>query len=213
MDYHPYPKRDPIKNYFPVPNEIYHLGLESGEIAIYGYLLSIEDRKTYQCHPSYRTIGKAVRMSENTVKKYVAMLEDKALISTDFTFIISKSGRRMNGSLLYTIRPIQAAIDLYHERQLQHAELQTAQQRATERLAKSPYTEPPECPACGVKRRSGSQHYPGRLSRFRAVSEGRRGGAGESTGAFAAPVQPQPPAVRAVWETEDDAFSQADIFD
>ena len=53
-------KRDPVKNYFPLPNEIYQLGLSHGAIAIYGYLLRIEDRRTYQCHPSYATIGKAV---------------------------------------------------------------------------------------------------------------------------------------------------------
>mgnify|MGYP001213237779 CR=1 FL=1 len=50
-------KRDPIKNYFPLPNEIYQLGLSSGAIAVYGYLLRIEDRATFQCYPSYGTIG------------------------------------------------------------------------------------------------------------------------------------------------------------
>ena len=50
-------KRDPIKNYFPLPNEIYQLGLSPGAIAVYGYLLRIEDRTTYQCYPSYGTIG------------------------------------------------------------------------------------------------------------------------------------------------------------
>lgn len=42
-----WPKRDPIKNYFPLPNEIYSLGLSSTAIAIYDYLLRREDRKTY----------------------------------------------------------------------------------------------------------------------------------------------------------------------
>jgi len=51
-----WPKRDPIKNYFPLPNEMYHLGLSSGEIAIYGYLLSIENRKTYSCYPGLRVV-------------------------------------------------------------------------------------------------------------------------------------------------------------
>ena len=64
-------KRDPVKNYFPLPNEIYQLGLSHSAIAVYGYLLRIEDRRTYQCHPSYATIGKAVGMSRNTVRKYV----------------------------------------------------------------------------------------------------------------------------------------------
>ena len=60
-------KRDPVKNYFPLPNEIYQLGLSHGAIAVYGYLLRIEDHRTYQCHPSYATIGKAVSMSVATV--------------------------------------------------------------------------------------------------------------------------------------------------
>ena len=73
-------KRDPVKNYFPLPNEIYQLGLSHGAIAVYGYLLRIEDRRTYQCHPSYATIGKAVGMSNNTVRKYVQELEERGLI-------------------------------------------------------------------------------------------------------------------------------------
>ena len=42
-----WPKRDPIKNYFPLPNEIFSLGLSAGAIAVYGFLLHREDRKTY----------------------------------------------------------------------------------------------------------------------------------------------------------------------
>ena len=37
------------KNYFPLPNVIFSLGLSPGEIAVYSYLLYCEDRKTYQC--------------------------------------------------------------------------------------------------------------------------------------------------------------------
>ena len=32
-----WPKRDPIKNYFPLPNEIFSLGLSAGAIAVYGF--------------------------------------------------------------------------------------------------------------------------------------------------------------------------------
>ena len=35
-------KRDPIKNYFPLPNEIYDLKLSRGAIAVYSYLLRRE---------------------------------------------------------------------------------------------------------------------------------------------------------------------------
>jgi len=48
MKYQPYSKRDPIKNFSPMPNEVYHIGLHYGAIAVYGYLLHIEDRQTYQ---------------------------------------------------------------------------------------------------------------------------------------------------------------------
>lgn len=106
------------KHYFTLPNEIFCLGLSSGEIAVYCYLLRSENRKTYQCYPSYRTIGKALKMSQNTVRKYVHSLEDKHLISTERTEVITKDGRKRNGTLLYTIRPIRDAIDYFHSEQL-----------------------------------------------------------------------------------------------
>lgn len=40
-DYYPYPKRDPIKNYFPLPNEIFLLDLTPGELAVYSYLMRV----------------------------------------------------------------------------------------------------------------------------------------------------------------------------
>ena len=69
-----YPTRDAVKNYFPLPNEIFMLDLSAGEIAVYAYLLYREDRKTFRCYPSHKTIGDAVGMSRNTVKKYVQQL-------------------------------------------------------------------------------------------------------------------------------------------
>ena len=76
-------KRDPIKNYFPLPNEIFSLGLSSTAIAVYGYLLCREDRKTYECLASYRMIGEAIGKSVTTVRKYVAELEERGLITTE----------------------------------------------------------------------------------------------------------------------------------
>lgn len=49
----------PSKNYFTLPNEIFSLGLGAGEIAVYAYLRCLENPSTYQCWPSYATIGKA----------------------------------------------------------------------------------------------------------------------------------------------------------
>ena len=134
MKFQQWPKRDPDKNYFKVPNEVFHIGLSYPEISIYCYLLSIEDRETYQCYPSYKTIGKALGMSENTVSKYVRSLEEKGLIRTEPTIVRSKDGRPLNGNLLYTIRPIQAAIELFYERQLTELELATERQRVVKLL-------------------------------------------------------------------------------
>lgn len=123
MSFRPWPSRDPVKNYFPLPKEIFSLGLRSGEILVYAYLLYCEDRKTYQCWPSYRTIGKAVGMSPNTVRKYVAGLEEKHLIITERTTITTRDGRRRNGSLRYTIRPVQEALEYYYDKQLKQLDI------------------------------------------------------------------------------------------
>ena len=131
-----WPKRDPERDFFMVPNEIYCLGLNYGEIAVYTYLLRCENRETYQCYPSYRTIGKSVGMCENTVRKNVCSLEEKGLIQTEPTMITTKDGRPRNGSLLYTIRPIREALNSYYQRQLMQAEEAAAKARAEKQLAK-----------------------------------------------------------------------------
>ena len=130
-----WPKRDTNKHYYLVPNEVFNLGLSSHEIAVYNYLLRCEDRRTYQCHPSYRTIGKAVRLSENTVRKYVTSLEEKGLIRTEPSTIITKDGRVRNGSLIHTIRPIQEALELNYQRQFLRAERDMERAKAEKRLA------------------------------------------------------------------------------
>ena len=121
--------REAYKNYFPLPNAIFSLNLSPGEIAVYSYLLHCEDRKTYQCYPSYKTIGQAVGMSTNTVQKYIFELADKGFISIEPTSVITKSGQKRNGSHRYTIRPIQDVVNLYHQRQLRKLEQDTAKSR------------------------------------------------------------------------------------
>ena len=110
-----------MRKYFPLPNVIFHLGLSAGEIAVYAFLMYCEDRKTFQCYPSYKTISKALQLSSNTVRKYVAELERKQLITTERTTITTKAGKKRNGSLLYTIRPIEEAVHYHFEMQMQNA--------------------------------------------------------------------------------------------
>ncbi|MBS5503036.1 MAG: helix-turn-helix domain-containing protein [Firmicutes bacterium] len=135
MMFQRWPKRDTDKCYFKMPNEVFCLDLDSKEISIYAYLLRCEDRDTYQCHPSYRTIGKSVKMCENTVRKYVLSLEEKGLICTEPTTINTKDGRIRNGSLIYTIRPIQEALELNYQRQFLQAERDMERAKAEKRLA------------------------------------------------------------------------------
>ena len=117
MKYELYPKRDPIKNYFPLPNEIFTLGLKPGEIAVYAFLLRCEDRKTFKCYPSFKTIAKALNISKNTVRKYVENLYEKRLIEVENTYIFSKDGKKLNGNLLYTILPINIAVEYSLQKQ------------------------------------------------------------------------------------------------
>ena len=189
MKFQQWPKRDPRKNYFLVPNEVFHIGLSHPEISIYCYLLSIEDRETYQCYPSYKTIGKALSMCENTVSKYVRSLEEKGLIRTEPTMIRSKDGRPLNGNLLYTIRPIQAAMESFYERQFRQLDEDAARQRAAERLAESARRSPqnalcaPLGKPAGVDTPSGVEGGFGPLSgAFPELSPESLPGVGENAG-------------------------------
>ena len=137
MSFNKWPKRSAEKNYFLVPNEIFSFGLDYREISLYTYLLRCENRETYQCYPSYKTIGKSIGMCENTVAKYVRQLEEKGLIYTEPTLVQSKDGKPLNGNLLYTIRPIPGVLEAFYERQFQQVEEDTARQRAAELLAKT----------------------------------------------------------------------------
>ena len=129
MKHQKWSKRDRVKNYFPVPNEVFLLGLSPGELAVYSYLLFCEDRNTYQCWPSFKTIGKATGMSTNTVRKYVRMLEDRGLITTEPTSVTMKGGQKRNGNLLFTIRPIQEAVEQFYQQQLENISLDVQREK------------------------------------------------------------------------------------
>ena len=53
------------KNYFTMPNEIFSLGLDASEIAVYAYLRCLESRSTYQCWPSYLFYHRPERSNGN----------------------------------------------------------------------------------------------------------------------------------------------------
>ena len=123
-------KREILDDYFPMPNAVFRLELDAGEVAVYAFLLYCEDRKTYQCHPSYSTIGRAVKMSVNTVKKYVSSLEKKGLIFTEHTTVKKRDGRAHNGSLRYTLKPIKPIEEAYFQKKIREAEARLNFKRA-----------------------------------------------------------------------------------
>ena len=114
-----WPTRDTVRDYFPLPKEIFSLGLSAAELAIYAYLMFCEDRQTFQCWPSYRKIGEAVGLSPNTIRKHIRSLEECGLLVTEPTMVTRKDGSKRNGNLLFTIRPIRAALQQDYDRQMQ----------------------------------------------------------------------------------------------
>ena len=115
-------KRDNPGDFFPMPKAVFRLELDAGEVAVYAFLMYCEDRETYQCHPSYSTIGRAVGMSTNTVKKYVESLEKKGLIFTEHTTVRTRDGRAHNGSLRYTLRELKPIEEAYFQKKLRETE-------------------------------------------------------------------------------------------
>ena len=121
--------RDSVKDYFPLPKEVFSFGLSAAEIAIYAYLLFCEDRQTFQCWPSYRKIGEAVGLSPNTIRKHIRSLEERSLLITEPTLVTTKDGKARNGNLLFTIRTIQAALQQDYDRQMQKLDENAARRK------------------------------------------------------------------------------------
>ena len=124
-----WPTRDAVRDYFPLPKEVFSLGLSAAEIAIYAYLLFCEDRQTFQCWPSYRKIGEAVGLSPNTIRKHIRSLEEHGLLITEPTMVTTKKGYKRNGNLRFTIRPIQAALQQDYDRQMQKLDEDAARRK------------------------------------------------------------------------------------
>ena len=114
---------------FPVPNEVFQLGLQPGELLVYIYLHYQRGVRSGQCWPSYATIGAAVGMSRKTVQKHIGSLINKGLIQAEETMIRRKDGRRCNGSLLYTIRPMEQVLREREKESLAQLKQAEAQQK------------------------------------------------------------------------------------
>ena len=142
-----YNQQNKLSNCFILSNYVMNLDLSATALAIYCYLMYIEDRKNYECYPSYKTIGKALKIkSKNTVAKYVAELEEKCLISTEPTEVVLKNGKKRNGNLKYKIRPIREALEYNDEKQLRENAEKAAIEKARNELEKYDKKHPKKPP-------------------------------------------------------------------
>ena len=123
------------KNCFPVPNELLCFDLPAGAVAVYIYLLRHADRRTNQCYPSEAAMARGLHLARNTVAKYVRLLEERGLIVTEHTKIITKNGIKKNGSLLYTIIPLQEVMEQHYEQQFNALERTTERRKVQAKLA------------------------------------------------------------------------------
>ena len=114
---------------FPLPNEVFQLGLKAGDLLVYIYLQYQKGVRSGQCWPSYATIGKAVGMSRKTVQKHVGALVDKGLVQTEETTIRRRNGFVYNGSLLYTLKPVQLVMWEREKELLAELKLAAAQRK------------------------------------------------------------------------------------
>ena len=118
------------RDVFFLPNELFQLGLDYGELAVCSFLKRCKNRKTHQCWHSIKTIGHAVGMSENTVRKYIRQLEERELLFTEPTEIMTRAGQKRNGNLHYTLHPTQEVVNAYYDRQLARLEITVMGQKA-----------------------------------------------------------------------------------
>lgn len=121
------------EKFFTLPNEVFLLRLLPSAFVVYAYLLLIEDRRAHTCHPSYNTIAAATGLSKNTVMKSVNALLEMGLITVEPSSYFDKRGMKWKGNNLYTILPVRAAVDMFHQRQLQQLELDAAHRRVLRR--------------------------------------------------------------------------------
>ena len=62
--------------------------------------------------------------------------QERELIATEPTEVITKAKGKRNGNLLFTLRPIQEVVDEYYARQLENVELAVERQRVAKLLRK-----------------------------------------------------------------------------
>ena len=118
---------------FPLPNEVFRLGLTANDLLVYIYLQYQKGARSGQCWPSYATIGAAVSMTRKTVQKHVWSLIDKGFIQAESASVRWKDGCIRNGNLLYTVVPISQVLKEREKEFLAQLKVAEAQRKWVQR--------------------------------------------------------------------------------
>ena len=121
---------------FRLPNEVFQLGLKSGDLLVYIYLQYQKGAHSDQCWPSYATIGAAVGMSRKTVQKHIGALIGKGLVRADYTSVFVH-GQKVNGNLLYTLKSIEQVLWEREKAQLDKLKQVEAQRKWDEKVRRT----------------------------------------------------------------------------
>ena len=103
---------------FFLPNELFQLGLglwRAGGVQFPETVRKSKDASVLAQHQNHRrSSGHEWKILS---RKYIRQLEERGLITTEPTEVITKSSGRRNGNLLFTLRPIGEVIDQHYDRQ------------------------------------------------------------------------------------------------
>ena len=125
-------KRDTPGTYFPIPKAIFQVDLPPSTIAVYVYLMSREDRTTYECVVGHEDIARATGMSIKTVPKHIRLLILRGLIETERTKLYTKKGEVRLGKMKYKIKPIEPIAAIHEERKFRQMIASMQAERALE---------------------------------------------------------------------------------
>lgn len=125
-------KRDTPGTYFPIPKAIFQVDLPPSTIAVYVYLMSREDRSTYECVVGHEDIARATGMSIKTVPKHIRLLILRGLIETERTKLYTKKGEVRLGKMKYKIKPIEPIAAIHEERRFRQMIASMQAERALE---------------------------------------------------------------------------------
>ena len=91
-------------SFFIMSGNIFDYGLKPNEIAVFAYLCSCAENKTYECFPSVNKIANACGMGASTVRAVIHTLEGKGLIRIKPRYNpIPDSDKRRQTSNLYVV--------------------------------------------------------------------------------------------------------------